>query len=113
MSDPFIQSHIAEVLRSLRTQWILDIIRPYTRIEIDYLARVRYNLDCGHANTRTYVCSNQQLSIPSTDVEDILVSQILDGKIEGRIDQTTQQLELDRQSVLSLQWLIIQSESVL
>lgn len=40
MADPFIQSHIAEVLRSLRTQWILDIIRPYTRIEIGYLARV-------------------------------------------------------------------------
>lgn len=49
MSDPFIQSHIAEVLRSLRTQWILDIIRPYTRIEIDYLAKVRSRFFCSAA----------------------------------------------------------------
>jgi COP9 signalosome complex subunit 2 len=41
MDDPFIQSHIADVLRSLRTQWIVDIIRPYTRVEIGYLADVR------------------------------------------------------------------------
>lgn len=44
MSDPFIQSHISEVIRSLRTQWIADIIKPYTRIEIDYLARVHVYL---------------------------------------------------------------------
>ena len=40
MDDPFIREHIDEVLRSLRTQWIIDIIKPYTRIEIGYLARV-------------------------------------------------------------------------
>lgn len=41
MDDPFIREHIDEVLRSLRTQWILDVIKPYTRIEIAYLAKVR------------------------------------------------------------------------
>ena len=41
----------------------------------------------------------QQLSIPSEDVEDILVTLILDGKVQGRIDQVAQQLELDRQYV--------------
>lgn len=40
MNDPFIREHIDEVLRSLRTQWIIDIIKPYTRIEVSYLARV-------------------------------------------------------------------------
>lgn len=44
MDDPFIREHIDAVLRSLRTQWILDIIKPYSRIEVSYLARVR---DCG------------------------------------------------------------------
>ena len=44
MDDPFIRSYINDVLRSLRTQWILEIIKPYTRIEIDYLARVRHVL---------------------------------------------------------------------
>lgn len=45
--------------------------------------------------------SIQQLSIPDSDVEDILVSLILDGKVQGKIDQVTQKLELDRQSVSS------------
>lgn len=41
MDDPFIRGYIDDVLRSLRTQWILEIIKPYTCIEIAYLARVR------------------------------------------------------------------------
>mgnify|MGYP003874696599 CR=1 FL=1 len=40
MDDPFIRGYIDDVLRSLRTQWILEIIKPYTRIEVSYLARV-------------------------------------------------------------------------
>lgn len=42
MDDPFIAGYINDVLRSLRTQWILEIIKPYTRIQIDYLARVSF-----------------------------------------------------------------------
>ena len=41
MDDPFIREHIDAVLRSLRTQWILDVIKPYSRIEVSYLAKVR------------------------------------------------------------------------
>lgn len=40
MDDAFIRFYIDDVLRSLRTKWILEIIKPYTRIEIAYLARV-------------------------------------------------------------------------
>lgn len=43
----------------------------------------------------------QQLNIPETEVEDILVALILDDKIQGRIDQVAQRLELDRQCVPS------------
>lgn len=77
MDDSFIRFYIDDVLRSLRTQWILDIIKPYTRIEIDYLAR--------------------QLGISSDEIEEILVSLILDEKVQGRIDQVSKRLELDRQ----------------
>lgn len=42
MDDPFIRGYIDDVLRSLRTQWILEIIKPYTRLEIAYLARVSH-----------------------------------------------------------------------
>jgi len=80
MDDPFISFYITDVLRSLRTQWILEIIKPYTRIEIAYLAR--------------------QLGIPSTEVEAILVSLILDDKIQGSIDQVGQRLNLDRHKAL-------------
>lgn len=41
----------------------------------------------------------QQLSIPNEQVEEIVVSLILDEKIKGRIDQVTGRLELERQCV--------------
>ncbi|GAA5992718.1 hypothetical protein JCM10908_006896 [Rhodotorula pacifica] len=80
MDDPFIRGYIDDVLRSLRTQWILEIIKPYTRIEIAYLAR--------------------QLGIPDAQVEEIVVALILDDKISGRIDQVTGRLELDRHTAV-------------
>ena len=55
------------------------------------------------AKQSTADLSMQQLSIPDSDVEDILVSLILDGKVQGKIDQVTQKLELDRQSVSFLE----------
>ena len=39
-NDPFISIFVDELLRSLRTQYIVDITKPYTRIELDYLAKV-------------------------------------------------------------------------
>lgn len=42
----------------------------------------------------------QQLKIPSSDVEDILVALILDDKIQGKIDQVAQRLDLDRHKAL-------------
>ncbi|GAA5874909.1 hypothetical protein JCM3774_006568 [Rhodotorula dairenensis] len=80
MDDPFIRGYIDDVLRSLRTQWILEIIIPYTRLEIAYLAR--------------------QLGIPDAEVEEIVVALILDEKISGRIDQVTGRLELDRHTAV-------------
>ena len=48
MDDPFIRTYIDDVLRSLRTQWILELIKSYTRVEIAYLSRV------GHPHTQCY-----------------------------------------------------------
>lgn len=44
--------------------------------------------------------SPQQLNIDKDEVEEILVGLILEGKVEGRIDQVGARLELDRQCVL-------------
>ena len=41
MDDSFIRSYIGELLRSLRTQYLIDLIKPYTRLELSFLAKVR------------------------------------------------------------------------
>ena len=42
MDDNFIRSYIGELLRSLRTQYLIDLIKPYTRLELSFLAKVRF-----------------------------------------------------------------------
>ncbi|CAG8511503.1 6771_t:CDS:10 [Acaulospora morrowiae] len=78
MDDPFIRTYIDDVLKNIRTQVLLRLIKPYTRIEIPFVSK--------------------QLNIPAQDVEDLLVGLVLDQKIKGRIDQVNQRLELYRQS---------------
>ena len=80
MDDAFIRLYIGELLRSLRTQYLIDLIKPYTRLELSFLA--------------------QQLNVDKDEVEELLIGLILDGKVEGRIDQVTMRLELDKQLVL-------------
>ncbi|EMD32533.1 hypothetical protein CERSUDRAFT_87861 [Gelatoporia subvermispora B] len=74
--DPFIESYIGELLRSLRTQYLIDLIKPYTRLELSFLAK--------------------QLNVEKDEVEELLIGLILEGKVEGRIDQVAMRLELDR-----------------
>lgn len=55
-ADPFISFFIDDLLRTLRTQYIVDMIKPYTRLKLDFLADVSalYGLpltpDVGHFN---------------------------------------------------------------
>ena len=51
-------------------QVVLKAIRPYTRVRIPFIA--------------------SQLNVPATDVEQLLISLILDGRVAGRIDQVHQ-----------------------
>jgi len=80
MDDPFIRLYIDELLRSLRTQYLIDLIKPYTRLELSFLAK--------------------QLNVEIDDVEELLIGLILEGKVEGRIDQVAMRLELDRKQAL-------------
>jgi COP9 signalosome complex subunit 2 len=79
MDDPFIRAYIGELLRSLRTQYLIDLIKPYSRLELGFLAK--------------------QLNVEIQEVEDLLIGLILEGKVEGRIDQVGMRLELDRKFV--------------
>ena len=77
MEDPFIREHIEELLRNIRTQVLIKLIKPYTRVRISFVS--------------------QELGIDATEVEALLVSCILDNSINGRIDQVDQIMELDQE----------------
>ncbi|KAJ3395019.1 hypothetical protein HDU84_004477 [Entophlyctis sp. JEL0112] len=74
MDDVFIRTYIDGVLKKIRTQVLVKLIKPYTRIEIPFISK--------------------QLNVPIQDVEDLLVGLILDKKINGKIDQVNLRLEL-------------------
>lgn len=74
MDDAFIRQHIEELLNRFRSQVLLKLIQPYTRIGILFAAK--------------------ELNIDESELEDLLVNLILDGKIHGRIDQVNKRLVL-------------------
>ncbi|KAL3865903.1 hypothetical protein ACJMK2_043251 [Sinanodonta woodiana] len=78
MEDPFIREHIEDLLRNIRTQVLIKLIKPYTRIHIPFISK--------------------ELNIEPVEVENLLVSCILDNTIHGRIDQVNQVLELNREA---------------
>ncbi|MEW5312465.1 MAG: hypothetical protein WDW38_004098 [Sanguina aurantia] len=74
MEDAFIRNYVEDLLKKIRTQVLLKLIQPYTRVTIPFVS--------------------QKLNIPVKDVEALLVSLILDKRIVGHIDQVKQLLEL-------------------
>ncbi|KAH8293270.1 hypothetical protein KR018_006720 [Drosophila ironensis] len=76
MADQFIREHIEDLLRNIRTQVLIKLIRPYKNIAIPFIANA--------------------LNIEPSEVESLLVSCILDDTIKGRIDQVNQVLQLDK-----------------
>ncbi|XP_076178534.1 COP9 signalosome complex subunit 2 alien [Ptiloglossa arizonensis] len=84
MDDPFIREHIEDLLRNIRTQVLIKLIKPYTRIYIPFISK--------------------ELNIDVSEVESLLVSCILDSTIRGRIDQVNQVLELDKKSVCAARY---------
>lgn len=74
MHDTFIREHVEELVNRFRSQVLLELIAPYTRIEIGFAA--------------------QELNIEMSQLEQLLVSLIIDGKIQGHIDQLNNRLIL-------------------
>ncbi|CAF1455219.1 unnamed protein product, partial [Rotaria sordida] len=77
MNDPFIREHIEILLRSIRMKVLIKLIKPYTKIRIQFIA--------------------QELNIDINEVINLLISCILDQTILGKIDQVNHVLELDQQ----------------
>ena len=74
VEDTFIREYIEDLLKNIRTQVLLNIIQPYTKIHIPFISG--------------------KLRIRESDVESLLVSLVLDSRIHAQIDQTSQLVEL-------------------
>jgi DNA-binding TFAR19-related protein (PDSD5 family) len=68
MGDEFCREHMQDLLRTIRRQVLTSVIRPYTRISLNELA-VELN------------------GISVEEVEHLLIRLILDGTLQGEIDQ--------------------------
>ncbi|CAL9183529.1 unnamed protein product [Musa hybrid cultivar] len=73
LDNPFIRNYIEDLLKNIRTQVLLKLINPYTRIRIPFISK--------------------ELNVPEKDVAQLLVSLILDNHIQGHIDQVNRLLE--------------------
>jgi len=74
LGDPFIAFFIQDLLREVRTEILLELIKPYTHIRTNFLAN--------------------ELNVPQAELESLLVDLILDAKVVGQIDQVGQVLHL-------------------
>jgi len=68
MGDDFCREHMQDLLRTIRRQVLTSVIRPYTRISLAALAE-------------------ELNGISIVDVEQLLIGLILDGTLQGDIDQ--------------------------
>jgi COP9 signalosome complex subunit 2 len=67
--DSFVRAHVDELRRRVRQGVVLAAARPYARVRLGFLAR--------------------KLGVEVEEVEQLLVGLILDGRIQGRIDQVS------------------------
>ena len=75
LSDPFIAENIDEVTRNMRTKAVLKLIAPYTRMRLSWIA--------------------QRLQISESDAQDIVGYLIVDGRLQGRIDEHAGTVEIE------------------
>lgn len=69
MGDEFVREHIEDLLRTIRTQVLRRLIRPYKRISLAAIASALND-------------------ITVKEIENLLVGLILDGSLDGTIDLT-------------------------
>lgn len=75
MGDKFIASYLSNLLRSVRTQVLLRLIEPYSKIKLKFIS--------------------EQLNIEESEVESLIIELILDSKLNGKIDYVSNLLLLD------------------
>ena len=76
MGDDFVRDSIEDLLKNIRTQVLLNLIKPYTTITIPHIST--------------------ELNIPEDDVEALVVALILDGRVDARVDQLARVVRIRR-----------------
>ncbi|XP_030746528.1 COP9 signalosome complex subunit 2-like [Sitophilus oryzae] len=76
MADPFIREHLEELLKSVRGNALVRLIKPYRNIKLSFIS--------------------EQLGMDEEEVENLLVSYILDGHVDGKIDQVNKVLRMTK-----------------
>lgn len=74
--DVFIRQFVSELLRTIRTQVIMNFLQPYRRIRLGAIAKALNDISVD-------------------EVESLLVNLILDGNLKGKIDATEGILVMD------------------
>lgn len=74
IDDPFIMKFVDPLLRNIRSQVLLKLVKPYQHIRIDFVSK--------------------ELNVSAAQVEELCVSLILDKQMQGRIDQRSGFLHL-------------------
>jgi COP9 signalosome complex subunit 2 len=75
LADPFIAENIDEVTRNMRTKGVLKLIAPYTRMRLAWIA--------------------DRLRISEPEAQDIVSYLIVDGRVQGRIDEHSGTVEIE------------------
>jgi COP9 signalosome complex subunit 2 len=75
LADPFIAENIDEVTRNMRTKGVLKLIAPYTRKRLTWIA--------------------DRLRIGEAEAQDIVSYLIVDGRVQGRIDEHSGTVEIE------------------
>ena len=90
LTDPFIAENIDEVTRNMRTKAVTKLVAPYTNLRLSWIA--------------------DRLRIGENEVRDIVSFLIVDGRIQGKIDEWTGMLKIrperDAQRVKAIQGII-------
>ena len=84
-SDAFVREFINDVLCELRIHHIIDQVRPYSTVRLSRLAIVR-----------THRSLTQLLNMSVENLEALIVSLILDGRINGTVDEISKVLQLSK-----------------
>lgn len=67
LDEPFIMTYIQPLRRRMREQVLINLVKPYKKVTIQYLG--------------------EELQLPQSEIESLLVDLVIDNKLDGLINQ--------------------------